>query len=83
MKFPEEVRDIVRDANENNPSNIEDATTEALNGVRGLSSYDELIDDLVEHSVRDLVTDDRHHINTRIKYQAGAYFQKSKTVVGD
>ena len=83
MKFPEEVLSIVKEANTNNPSNPEDATTEALSGVTRLSSYDELVGMLVEQAVKNLIFDDRHTINVRIKYQAGAYNAKSKTVVGD
>ena len=83
MKFPEEVLTIVKEANTNNPSKPEDATAEALNGVTGLSSYDELVGMLVEQAVKNLIFDDRHLINVRIKNQAGAYNKTSKTVVGD
>ena len=83
MQFPKEVMGIVREANTNSPSIIEHATAEALAGVKSLSSYEELVDTLIEHAIHDLVCDDRHSINTRIKHQSGVYYKTPKTVVGD
>lgn len=82
MKFTEQIRSIIREANTNHTT-PEDATTEALHNVRGMSSYGEMVETLVEHAVHDLVCDDRHTINTRIKYQTGVYFQKAKAEVGE
>jgi hypothetical protein len=83
MKFPEEVKNIVREANTDNPSVIDDATEQALKKVLRLKTYDDLVDMLVEHAVHDLICDDRHNINTRIKHQTGEYYQTPKTVVGN
>jgi len=83
MKFPEEMIKIVKDANANNPSKPEDATAAALLGITRMSSYDDLVVMLVEQAVKNLIFDERHLINVRIKYQAGAYNTKTKTVVGD
>ncbi len=83
MRFPEEVMRVVREANVNHPTSIENATSEALNGVIGLESYKSLVATLVEHAVHDLICDDRHSINTSIKRQSGAYAQViPKTTVG-
>lgn len=83
MRFSDEVLLVVREANTNNPSNIENATAEALRGVKRLSSYDELVDTLVEHAVQDLVHDARHEVNRIIRQLSGAYSSKPKTLVGD
>jgi len=83
VQFPKEVLGIVRKANLNHPSYPTEATAEALKGVKRLSSFEELVDTLIEHAVHDLVCDDRHSINTSIKRQSGVYYQTPKTVVGN
>jgi len=82
MKFTEEVKVIVREANANHPSSAEDATTEALQGVRGLKSYKSLVDALVKHAVQDLIHDGRHDINKGIRKQEGRYSPLPKVQVG-
>ena len=82
MKFPEEVRSVIRDADAGNPSDLEQAVDEAERKIRSLMSFDSLVSDLVRSAIQGLIYDMRHAANGKIRYESGNYKQDTKTVVG-
>lgn len=71
MNFPKEILDIVKLADKENPSSIEDAVAQAKQNITSLPAYASFVDMLVTHSITEMVYDSRHQENWKMKRQQG------------
>ena len=81
MSIPKAALDVVRVAIQNHPDSIDDCLVEADKNIRQLSCYSEFVEELVTNAIRELVYDERHRINWKIR--AGTYKCTPKVLMGD
>lgn len=71
--FPESVHRIIKASHKRYPENITAATDLALGKIRQLEEFDSIVDSMLRDSVRHMICDQRHSLNTKAKRDAGAY----------
>lgn len=81
MEFPKSVLAIVREVARKYDT-IKKALPVGLRRIRKLPDYADLVDRLVEHSVRELIADMRHTDNRAMRKKAGTYGQAARVSVG-
>lgn len=82
MELPKSVLAIVKKAADKYPTDIPKALDMADRAVRKLPEFDELVSNLVRHSIQDLIYEYRHTVSRQVKRDAGSYKVKPKVIVG-
>lgn len=78
MDFPKAVTDIANGCAAKHGADCEAATTCAINKVRKLKEYPELVETLVRHAIQNLVYAARHRANVVMRSGAGKYGAAAK-----
>lgn len=71
--FPQSVLEIVATCTRNNLGDINTAVDEAVEAIKQLPGYKQLVEDLLRRGVCDLVYEMRHKDNRRLKNALGRY----------
>lgn len=72
-QFPPSVLEIIASRARANLENVDIAVDEALEGIKQLPEYKQLVEGLLRRGVRDQVYEIRHQDNRRLKNELGVY----------
>lgn len=82
MEYPKSILNIVKKANQKYPHDVGKAIEWAKKYVRKLKDFGTLETMLVDNAIKDMVYEDRHTVNRRIKKDSGGYYAPTKVSPG-
>lgn len=77
MQFPDSFLVVIREKTNRYGSDIAKAVEESEKALRKLPEFESQIEAMVTNAIRDLVYDERHVINVKLKRESGRYNNES------